>query len=56
MRVLQWGKTALMWAAEGGHTEAINVLLQNGANAESKDRVKLHQFLQIFVLWRTILL
>ena len=41
MRFLQEGKTALMWAAQGGHTEAINVLLQNGASVEFNDRVKL---------------
>ena len=34
MHVLQWEKTALMWAAQGGHTEAIEVLLQNGAADE----------------------
>ena len=40
MRFLQEGKTALMCAAQGGHTEAINVLLQNGASVESTDEVK----------------
>ena len=38
------GWTALMFAADNGHSEAVKVLLDNGANAESSRRKRHHGF------------
>ena len=35
----QWGKTALMWAASGGHCEVTKVLIEAGASIEAKTTV-----------------
>ena len=43
MQVLQTGETALMLAAQGGHTKTIKVLLENGASIESMDQVQVQQ-------------
>ena len=32
------GRTALMWACFNGHTKAVNLLIENGANLKLKDR------------------
>ncbi|MBR0168502.1 MAG: ankyrin repeat domain-containing protein, partial [Synergistaceae bacterium] len=33
----QYGKTALMWAAEKGHTETVELLINHGADIHAKD-------------------
>ena len=35
----QYGKTALTYAADGGHTETVTLLLDRGADITYKDRV-----------------
>jgi hypothetical protein len=37
----QEGSTALLCASDGGHTEAVKVLLEAGANKEAVDKVRL---------------
>ena len=37
---MQWRKTALMWAAKGGHTSAVSVLAQAGAGLDIQDEVR----------------
>ena len=32
-------RTALLWAAKGGNVEALQLLLENGANVDAKDEV-----------------
>jgi hypothetical protein len=41
MFVSQEGRTALMWAAMNGHTEAVKALIENGADVKVKDKVRL---------------
>ena len=33
-------RTALLWAAERGNVEALQMLLENGANVDAKDEVR----------------
>jgi hypothetical protein len=35
----QYARTPLHYAAEGGHTEVVSLLLDKGANIEAKDKV-----------------
>jgi hypothetical protein len=36
------GKTALMWASEGGHADTVRVLVELGASLEAVDKVNIH--------------
>jgi hypothetical protein len=36
------GKTALLWASEGGHAETVRVLAELGASLEAVDKVNIH--------------
>ena len=36
------GKTALLWASEGGHSETVRVLVELGASVEAVDKVNIH--------------
>ena len=36
------GKTALLWASEGGHAETVRVLVELGASLEAVDKVNIH--------------
>ena len=36
------GKTALLWASEGGHAETVRVLVELGASVEAVDKVNIH--------------
>ncbi len=36
------GKTALLWASEGGHAETVRVLVELGASLEAVDKVHIH--------------
>ena len=38
--VIQDGWTALMAAAQNGHREVVELLLQHGADANAKDKVR----------------
>ena len=38
--VIQWGETALMFAAPDGHREVVELLLQHGADVNAKDKVR----------------
>jgi hypothetical protein len=37
-----WGKTALLWASEGGHAETVRVLVELGLSLEAVGRVHIH--------------
>ena len=45
--VLQNGFTALMWAAENGHTDCVGLLLAAGANREAKSNVRRRSFFHL---------
>ncbi len=36
------GKTALLWASEGGHADTVRVLVELGASLEAVDKVNMH--------------
>jgi hypothetical protein len=36
------GKTALMWASYGGHSDTVRVLVELGASVEAVDKVNIH--------------
>jgi hypothetical protein len=36
------GKTALLWASEGGHADTVRVLVELGASVEAVDKVNIH--------------
>jgi hypothetical protein len=36
------GRTALMWASEGGHADTVRVLVELGASVEAVDKVNIH--------------
>ncbi len=36
------GKTALLWASEGGHAATVRVLVELGASVEAVDKVNIH--------------
>jgi hypothetical protein len=38
----EYGKTALLWASEGGHAETVRVLVELGASVEAVDKVSIH--------------
>jgi hypothetical protein len=38
----KYGKTALLWASEGGHAETVRVLVELGASVEAVDKVNIH--------------
>jgi hypothetical protein len=38
----KYGKTALLWASEGGHAATVNVLAELGASLEAVDEVNIH--------------
>jgi hypothetical protein len=38
----EYGRTALMWASEGGHAETVRVLVELGASLEAVDKVHIH--------------
>jgi ankyrin repeat protein len=40
MFVSQEDRTALMWAAMNGHTEAVKALIENGADVDAKETVR----------------
>ena len=37
---IQTGRTALLAAAEAGHTDCVRLLLEAGADTEAKDKVR----------------
>ncbi len=37
---LQFGYTALIWAAQKGHTDCVRLLIDTGANKEAKESVR----------------
>jgi hypothetical protein len=39
------GRTALLWASEGGHAATVRVLVELGASVEAVDKVHIHPFL-----------
>ncbi len=36
------GRTALLWASEGGHADTVRVLVELGASVEAVDKVNIH--------------
>jgi hypothetical protein len=40
MFISQEDRTALMWAAMNGHTEAVKALVKNGADVDAKEKVR----------------
>ena len=38
----QWGETALSKAAESGHTDCVRLLLDAGADRDTKNEVRYH--------------
>ncbi len=36
------GRTALLWASQGGHAETVRVLVELGASLEAVDKVHIH--------------
>ncbi len=38
----EYGRTALLWASEGGHAETVRVLVELGASLEAVDKVHIH--------------
>jgi ankyrin repeat protein len=49
MFVSQEGRTALMWAAKSGHTEAVKALIEKGADVNATEEVRhRHLFSSLF--------
>jgi ankyrin repeat protein len=42
---VQWGGSPLTYAADGGHTDCVKYLLENGADHNHTDSVRLYLFI-----------
>ena len=38
----EYGRTALLWASQGGHSATVRVLVELGASLEAVDKVNIH--------------
>ncbi len=38
----EYGRTAFLWASEGGHSATVRVLVELGASVEAVDKVNIH--------------
>lgn len=48
--ILKVGRTPLQIAATGGHVEVVRVLLKNGANPNSRDKLVYNKYIHFMFL------